>query len=58
MTNNTTAAQQHHLATTTGLDHRKLLMWTFLASECLFFGSLIATFLLFKDAERGGPIPA
>ena len=57
MTNNTAAAQQHHLATTTGLDHRKLLMWTFLASECLFFGSLIATFLLFKDASVVGPYP-
>ena len=32
-------------------------MWTFLASECLFFGSLIATFLLFKDASVSGPTP-
>ena len=32
-------------------------MWTFLASECLFFGSLIATFLLFKDASVVGPYP-
>jgi heme/copper-type cytochrome/quinol oxidase subunit 3 len=29
--------------TTTGLDHRKLLMWVFLELDCLFFGSLIAT---------------
>ena len=57
MQHSTTAPHQSHLATTTGLDHRKLLMWTFLASECLFFGSLIATFLLFKDASVVGPYP-
>lgn len=56
MTTNSTA-HESHLATTTGLDHRKLLMWTFLASECLFFGSLIATFLLYKDASVVGPYP-
>ena len=56
MTTNS-AAHESHLATTTGLDHRKLLMWTFLASECLFFGSLIATFLLYKDASVVGPYP-
>ncbi len=56
-THSTTAPHEGHLATTTGLDHRKLLMWTFLASECLFFGALIATFLLFKDASVSGPTP-
>jgi heme/copper-type cytochrome/quinol oxidase subunit 3 len=56
-THSTTAQHPSHLETTTGLDHRKLLMWTFLASECLFFGSLIATFLLFKDAAVVGPYP-
>ena len=38
---------EHH-ATNTGTDNRKLLMWIFLGSECLFFGSLIATYLIFK----------
>ena len=56
MTTHSTA-HESQLATTTGLDHRKLLMWTFLASECLFFGSLIATFLLYKDASVVGPHP-
>ena len=49
------------LQTTTGMDHRKLLMWLFLGSECLFFGSLIATYLLYrnKTEEIGiGPIPS
>ena len=48
---------QHALAaepaeeTTTGLDHRKLLMWLFLASECLFFGGLIGTYLLYRNSH-------
>ena len=47
-----------HLPTTTGLDHRKLLMWVFLGSDCLFFGSLIATYLLYKGKSLVGPYPA
>ena len=43
--------------TTLGVNHRKLLMWTFLASDCLFFGALITTFLLYKDASVVGPFP-
>ena len=45
------------LETTTGLDNRKLLMWLFLGSECLFFGSLIATYLLYRDQSVVGPYP-
>lgn len=41
-------AETGHLQTSTGLDNRKLLMWLFLASECLFFGSLIAAYLLYR----------
>ena len=43
------------LETSTGLDNRKLLMWLFLASECLFFGGLIATYLLYRNSSVGGP---
>jgi cytochrome c oxidase subunit 3/cytochrome o ubiquinol oxidase subunit 3 len=46
-----------HPPTSTGIDNRKLLMWGFLASECLFFGSLIATYLIFKDESLVGPFP-
>ena len=46
---------QHH--TTTGVDNRKLLMWVFLASECLFFGTLISTYLIFKGESLVGPLP-
>jgi heme/copper-type cytochrome/quinol oxidase subunit 3 len=46
---------QHH--TSTGVDNRKLLMWVFLASECLFFGTLISTYLIFKGESLVGPYP-
>ena len=35
--------------TSTGLNHRKLLMWTFLGSECLFFGALIANHMVNRN---------
>ena len=31
-----------------GLDHRKLGMWLFIATEVMFFGGLISTFLRYK----------
>ncbi|HSF84275.1 MAG TPA: heme-copper oxidase subunit III [Acidimicrobiia bacterium] len=34
---------------------RKTAMWVFLGSECLFFGSMIATFLLYRNTTEGGP---
>ncbi|HEU4760139.1 MAG TPA: heme-copper oxidase subunit III [Dehalococcoidia bacterium] len=46
-----------HLETSTGLDNRKLLMWLFLGSECLFFGSLIAAYLLYRGKSVTGPYP-
>ena len=45
------------LQTNTGLDNRKLLMWLFLGSECLFFGSLISAYLLYRDRSVVGPYP-
>jgi len=50
-------AAESALETNTGLDNRKLLMWLFLASECLFFGSLIATYLLYRGRSTVGPYP-
>jgi cytochrome c oxidase subunit 3/cytochrome o ubiquinol oxidase subunit 3 len=44
-------------ATTTGLDHRKMLWWAFLGSECMFFGSLIATYLVYKGRDTKPPFP-
>ena len=42
-------------ATTTGIDHRKMLIWVFLGSECMFFGSLIATYLIYYGQSISGP---
>ena len=42
-----------HPPTSMGIDHRKVAMWIFLASDCMFFGSLIATYLIYRGtAER------
>jgi heme/copper-type cytochrome/quinol oxidase subunit 3 len=46
---------EHH--TSTGVDNRMLLMWIFLASECLFFASLISTYLIFRGESLVGPLP-
>src|SRR6476660_2271720 len=44
--------------TTTGLPHTKLAMWLFLSSECLLFGALITTYVLYRNASPAGPFPA
>ena len=44
--------------TTTGLNHRKLLMWVFLGSDCMFFASLIGTYLIYKGSGVAHPGPA
>ena len=41
--------------TSTGLSNNKLAMWIFLGSECLLFGGLISTYLLYKDRAVVGP---
>ena len=46
-----------HDYTTTGLNHRKMLMWVFLGSDCLFFGSLIATYMVYRGQSLQGPYP-
>ncbi len=46
-----------HPETALGLDNRKLGIWVFLASECMFFGSLITTYLLYHDRIGNGPGP-
>jgi heme/copper-type cytochrome/quinol oxidase subunit 3 len=41
--------------TTTGIDNRKMMIWVFLGSECMFFGSLIATYLIYFGRSVSGP---
>ena len=43
-----TIDHHHDHTTTTGIPNKKLLMWAFLASDCMFFGSLIATHLIYR----------
>ncbi len=49
----THAEATHH--TSTGLDSRKIGMWTFIGSECLLFGSLISTYLVYHGKSVAGP---
>jgi heme/copper-type cytochrome/quinol oxidase subunit 3 len=46
-----------HPPTSTGLNSRKMLMWLFLTSDCMFFGTLIATYMAYRtrSIELGTP---
>ena len=44
-------------ATATGLSNNKLAMWLFLGSECLLFGGLISTYMLYRGRPGRGPGP-
>jgi cytochrome o ubiquinol oxidase subunit III len=45
----TGAIDHHHdSSTTTGIPNKKLFMWAFLASDCMFFGALISTHLIYR----------
>ena len=45
----------HALETSTGLDSRKLAIWTFIGSECMFFATLISNYLVHKGKSLVGP---
>jgi heme/copper-type cytochrome/quinol oxidase subunit 3 len=40
-------------ATSTGLSNNKMAMWLFLGSECLLFGGLISTYMLYRGRHPG-----
>jgi heme/copper-type cytochrome/quinol oxidase subunit 3 len=44
-------------ATNTGISNTKLAMWVFLGSDCLLFGALISTYLLYKTNVSTPPGP-
>ena len=46
---------EHH--NSTGINTRNLLMWLFLGSDCLFFGSFIASYLVYRNRSLVGPYP-
>jgi heme/copper-type cytochrome/quinol oxidase subunit 3 len=43
--------------TATGVSNEKMAMWAFLGSECLLFGALISTYLLYRHSAQSGPTP-
>jgi len=43
--------------TSTGLSNNKLAMWLFLGTECLLFGGLISTYMLYRGRQGTGPGP-
>jgi cytochrome c oxidase subunit 3/cytochrome o ubiquinol oxidase subunit 3 len=45
----------HHSAT--GLSNEKIAMWAFLGSDCLLFGALISTYILYRGRSVVGPYP-
>src|SRR5436190_5439511 len=51
------ATHAEHPPTATGLNTFKLGFWVFLGSETLFFGSLIATYMAYKNESVIGPYP-
>ncbi len=59
MSSSASAIDHHHdHTTTTGIPNKKLLMWAFLASDCMFFGSLISTHLIYRlHPPPGNPSP-
>ncbi|MCB9663073.1 MAG: cytochrome c oxidase subunit 3 [Alphaproteobacteria bacterium] len=47
---------EHHWRSL-GVDHMKLAFWTFLGSDCFFFGSLIGTYMYYRGQSLVGPYP-
>ncbi len=45
-----------HPATSTGLSNNKLGMWLFLGSECLLFGGLISTYMLYRGRSGNAAV--
>jgi cytochrome o ubiquinol oxidase subunit 3 len=52
-----TLDQHHDPSTATGIPNKKLLLWAFLASDCMFFGTLISTHLVYRQhPPPGNPV--
>ncbi len=43
-----TIDHHHDHTTSTGIPNKKLFMWAFLASDCMFFGALISTHVIYR----------
>ena len=49
------ASALHH--TSTGIENKKVAMWAFLGSDCMFFGTLISTHLIHRKIYPGAVDP-
>ena len=52
-----TAVSHEGHTSSTGISNVKLGMWLFLGSECLLFGGLISTYMLYRGRVSAGPTP-
>ncbi len=52
------ADDHHEHETNTGIENKKLIMWLFLASDCMFFGTLISTHLIYRKLYPEGHFEA
>ena len=50
-------AHDDHHYTSTGLPSWKVGFWAFIGSECLFFATLISTYMVYKGRSVVGPYP-
>ena len=53
-----TIDHHHDPSTATGIPNKKLMMWLFLASDCMFFGCLISTHLIYRLHPPPGALVA
>jgi heme/copper-type cytochrome/quinol oxidase subunit 3 len=52
------AMHDEHHYTSTGLSSWKVGFWAFIGSECLFFATLISTYMVYKGRSVVGPYPS
>jgi heme/copper-type cytochrome/quinol oxidase subunit 3 len=52
-----TGPEEGHHYTSTGLPSWKVGFWTFIGSECLFFGTLISTYMVYRRSSVQVPFP-
>jgi len=55
---NVTIHHGEEINNSTGVSNKKLLMWAFLGSDVMFFGTFIATFMGYRNKSLNGPYPS
>jgi len=57
MSTDVTIQHGEEINNSTGVSTKKLLMWVFLGSDVMFFGTFIATFMAYRNKSLVGPYP-